>query len=128
MSLVSLIMVHMRYYHRTLTFPKAVPNLSTAVTPALEDISNQLALNTDTVSTYGPQQSSPYRNQMQVVADMDVSTRLSGASLNLFYASWTRLLREIVRRVVVNKKRDAMVQDFYNRCVTEGFKNHLSRV
>ncbi len=100
--------------------PKAVPNLSTAVTPALEDISNQLALNTDTVSTYGPQQSSPYRNQMQVVADMDVSTRLSGASLNLFYASWTRLLREIVRRVVVNKKRDGMVQDFYNRCAARG--------
>ena len=57
---------------------------------------------------------------MQVVADMDVSTRLSGASLNLFYASWTRLLREIVRRVVVNKKRDAMVQDFYNRCAARG--------
>ena len=65
-------------------------------------------------------QSSPYRNQMQVVADMDVSTRLSGASLNLFYASWTRLLREIVRRVVVNKKRDSMVQDFYNRCAARG--------
>ncbi len=99
---------------------KASPNLSTAVQPALTDISNQLALNTDTVSTYGANQSSPYRNQMQVVADMDVSTRLSGASLNLFYASWTRLLREIVRRVVVNKKRDAMVQDFYNRCAARG--------
>ena len=40
---------------------KAVPNLSTAVKPALEDISTQLALNTDTVSSYG-NQSSPYRN------------------------------------------------------------------
>lgn len=62
--------------------------------PALTDISNQLALNTDTVSTYGPNQSSPYKNQMQVVADMDVQTRLSGASLNLFYASWNRLLKD----------------------------------
>ena len=55
---------------------KAAPNLSTGVQPALTDISNQLALNTDTVSTYGTNQRSPYKNQMQVVADMDVSTGL----------------------------------------------------
>ena len=99
---------------------KAAPNLSTGVQPALEDITNQLAQNTDTVSTYGPQQSSPYRNQMQVVADMDVSTRLSGASLNLFYASWNRLLREIVRRIVKGKKGDASLREFYTRCADRG--------
>jgi hypothetical protein len=102
--------------------PKAVPNLSTAVQPALTDITNQLAQNTDTVSTYGPEQSSPYRNQMQVVADMDVQTRLSGASLNLFYASWSRLLREVVRRVVINKKRDPLTQEFYARCAARGIQ------
>jgi len=99
---------------------KAVPNLSTAVQPALQDISQQLALNTDTVSTYGAQQGSPYRNQMQVVADMDVSTRLSGASLNLFYASWNRLLREVVRRIVSNKKSDPSLKEFYKRCEQRG--------
>ena len=99
---------------------KAAPNLSTGVQPALTDISNQLALNTDTISTYGPNQSSPYKNQMQVVADMDVSTRLSGASLNLFYASWNRLLKEIVRRIVKGKKRDAALSEFYNRCAERG--------
>ena len=99
---------------------KAVPNLSTAVQPALNDITNQLALNTDTVSTYGSQQSSPYRNKIQVMSDMDVATRLSGASLNLFYASWTRLMKEIVRRVVENKRMDSMVKDFYNRCAVRG--------
>jgi|TARA_R100000655_G_scaffold99132_1_gene142817 hypothetical protein len=98
---------------------KAVPNLSTAVTPALQDITNQLAQNTDTVSTYG-QQSSPYRNQMQVVADMDVQTRLSGAALNLFYASWNRLLREIVRRIVTGVKRDKALNEFYVRCAKRG--------
>jgi len=106
---------------------KAVPNLSTAVQPALEDISNQLALNTDTISTYGAQQSSPYRNQMQVVADMDVSTRLSGASLNLFYASWNRLLREVVRRVVTSKKSDPMIKDFYARCEMRGVPKQFIR-
>tara|TARA_R100000655_G_scaffold21217_3_gene43556 strand:- start:419 stop:2644 length:2226 start_codon:yes stop_codon:yes gene_type:complete len=99
---------------------KAVPNLSTAVQPALNDISTQLALNTDTVSSYGSQQSSPYRNQMQVISDMDVQTRLSGASLNLFYASWNRLLREIVRRVVTSNRRDRDLDDFYARCFKRG--------
>jgi hypothetical protein len=99
---------------------KAIPNLGTAVQPALEDLTQQLQLNTDTVSTYGPNQSSPYRNTMQVSADIDVTTRLSGASLNLFYASWTRLLREVVRRVVTTKKKDPSVRDFYQRCMRRG--------
>jgi len=99
---------------------KAIPNLSNSVQPALSDISNQLAMNTDTVSSYGSQQSSPYRNQMQVVADMDVQTRLSGASLNLFYASWHRLLKEIVRRIVTSKRKDPALTDFRNRCAMRG--------
>jgi hypothetical protein len=86
----------------------------------LQDLTQQLQLNTDTVSTYGANQSSPYRNQMQITADMDVTTRLSGASLNLFYASWTRLLREVVRRVVTTKKRDGAIKDFFERCAKRG--------
>ena len=99
---------------------KAIPNLGTAVQPALQDITQQLALNTDTVSTYGPDQSSPYRNQMQVVADMDVSTRLSGASLNLFYSSWNRLMREVVRRITTSKKNDPSLKEFRERCAMRG--------
>lgn len=101
---------------------KAIPNLSQAVTPALDDLSQQLALNTDTVSPYGPNQASPYRNQAQVVADMDVATRLSGASLNLFYMSWSRLLREMVRRVVTNAKAQScpLVKEFHRRLRERG--------
>ena len=105
---------------------KAVPNLGTAVQPALEDISNQLAMNTDTVSTYG-NQGSPYRNQMQVVSDMDVSTRLSGASLNLFYASWNRLMREVVRRVTTSKKNDPALSAFISRCEARGVPESFIR-
>ena len=99
---------------------KAIPNLGTAVQPALQDLTQQLQLNTDTISTYGAQQGSPYRNQMQVVSDMDVATRISGATLNLFYSSWNRLMREMVRRVVQSKKQDGAVKDFYSRCEKRG--------
>ena len=57
---------------------------------------------------------------MQIVADMDVTTRLSGASLNLFYSSWNRLLREVVRRVATTKKPDKAVKDFFARCEARG--------
>ena len=106
---------------------KAVPNLSNAVQPAIEDISNQLALNTDTVSPYGSQKGSPYRNEMQVVSDMDVATRLSGASLNLFYASWNRLMREVVRRVISSRKNDPALIEFYNRCYRRGVEESFIR-
>ena len=48
---------------------RAIPNLGTAVKPALDDLSNQLAQNTDTFSQYSPTQGSPYRNSLQVSAD-----------------------------------------------------------
>lgn len=64
---------------------------------------------------------------MQVVADMDVSTRLSGASLNLFYASWTRLLREVVRRVVTSKRSDVALKEFYRRCAMRGVPESFIR-
>ena len=98
---------------------KAIPNLSQAVQPALEDMQNQLAMNTDTQSPYGPNQSSPYRNKDQVVSDMDISTQLSGAALNLFYASWGRLLREVVKRIIKSPK-DKRISDFYKRCESRG--------
>jgi hypothetical protein len=106
---------------------KAIPNLATAVQPALQDLSQQLALNTDTISPYGAQQSSPYRNQMQVVADMDVATRLSGASLNLFYASWNRLMREMTRRVVSSRRRDPAIKEFFVRCAKRGVPEEFIR-
>lgn len=99
---------------------KAIPNLGNAVKPALDDLKEQLALNTDTVSPYGPNQSSPYKNQMQVVADMDVATRLSGAALNLFYNSWNRLMKQITRRVIEGKKPDSETKEFFKRCEERG--------
>lgn len=104
---------------------KAIPNLGTAVQPALQDISQQLQLNTDTVSTYGANQSSPYRNQTQVIADMDVATRLSGATLNLFYMSWSRLMRECFRRMINSTTNDPAIKNFYKRCEERGVEKEF---
>ena len=98
---------------------KAIPNLSQAVQPALEDMAQQLAMNTDTQSPYGPNQSSPYKNRDQVTSDIEVASQISGAAINLFYASWGRLLREVVKRIIKSPK-DKRVSDFFKRCEVRG--------
>jgi hypothetical protein len=98
---------------------KASPNLTNAMLPALNDLQSQLAMNVDLVSTYG-NQSSPYRNNLQTEHDLAVASRLTGSTINLFYASWGRLLREVVRRAVLGAGRDPQVQDFVARCAARG--------
>ena len=102
---------------------KAVPNLSNAMTPAVQMIEEQLALNVDNSSTYG-MRSSPYRNELQVEHDLSVASRLTGSTLNLFYAAWSRLLREVVRRVIERAldplNKDPRLADFVRRCAERG--------
>lgn len=102
---------------------KALPNLNSSVSPAIESLERQLLLNADVHTPYGPERASPYRNQLQVVSDIDVTSRISGANLNLFYMSWERLVREMVRRVIQNPSlaaKDPAVRDFYDRCLARG--------
>lgn len=99
---------------------KASPNLSQNMMPALASIENQMSLNVDLTSTYGTR-SSPYRNELQTEHDLAVSSRLTGSTLNLFYNSWGRLLREVVRRFVSSDTRkDPTVVDFFARCAARG--------
>jgi len=104
---------------------KAAPNLSQTMDPALADLGEQLARNVDLLTTYG-ERGSPYRNNLQVEHDLAVSSTLTGATLNLFYAGWTRLLRETTRRLIVgNPSRDPFVKDFYDRCAERGISKAI---
>jgi hypothetical protein len=95
---------------------KGIPNLTNTMQPALDSLEMQLARNSDPTSTYGDR-SSPYRNELQTEHDLAVASRLTGATLNLFYASWTRLLREMVRRLCADpNSKDPLVRSFFARC------------
>lgn len=99
---------------------KAVPNLVNTMQPALMDLQAQLSANVDLVSPYG-NQSSPYRNQLQTEHDLAVASRLTGSTLNLFYSSWSRLLREAVRRIIANLSgSDEHIRRFVRRCEQRG--------
>lgn len=100
---------------------KGIPNMSQVLQPVMDDVTDQLLQNTDTMTAYGPDRGSPYRNTMQVASDLEISSRISGSSLNLFYLSWERLLREMVERILSpDAESDPLVQEFYVRCSERG--------
>lgn len=106
---------------------KAVPNLSQSMQPALDSVELQLARNADPVGVYGDK-ASPYKNEMQVEHDLAVSSRLTGATLNLFYASWTRLWREMVRRATAaGATSDPAVKELFRRCAERGVAPEMLR-
>jgi len=99
---------------------KALPNMSQTMQPVMNDITQQLLENTDTVTAYGPDRGSPYRNQMQVSSDLEISSRISGSTINLFYQAWGKLMREVTRRIIQGNKSDPAIRGFYDRCAARG--------
>lgn len=106
---------------------KGVPNLAQSVEPALNNIGRQLAENLDFYSNRGALAGSPYRSKMQVQAELEQATRLTSSQLNQFYASWRRLLRECVRRLVAGPRTDYAVREFYLRCAERGVSPEIVR-
>lgn len=99
---------------------KAVPNLTQTVGPALQNITAQLNDNLDFYSNKGALTGSPYRSKMQVQAELEQATRLTSSQINQFYASWRRLVREVVRRITSGRNSDPAVREFYRRCAERG--------
>jgi hypothetical protein len=106
---------------------KGVPNLAQSVEPALNNIARQLNDNLDFYNSGGALRGSPYRSKMQVQAELEQATRLTSSQLNQFYASWRRLLRECVRRLVNGAKSDFAVREFYTRCAERGVSADIIR-
>jgi hypothetical protein len=99
---------------------KVVPNLSNTVVPVIDSVAAQMEESLGFYSTRGAAAGSPYRTKLQVEAELESATRLTGAQLNLFYNSWRRLLREIVRRIVTGDKTDPTVREFHRRVTERG--------
>ena len=104
---------------------KAVPNISTAVIPVINDVTEQMSQNLDFFTTRGAAAGSPYRTKLQVEAELEAATRLTASNLNLFYSSWRRLLREVIKRLVTGPKSDPAVRDFFKRCEDRGVPEEI---
>lgn len=99
---------------------KAFPNLSQSVLPFVQDLTQQLGENMDFYSTAGAAGGSPYRNRLQIEAELASATQLTSANLSLFYSSWTLLVREMTKRLIEGPKSNPVVREFYRRCEEDG--------
>jgi hypothetical protein len=99
---------------------KGSVDLTKSTVPAINDLSQQLRESAGFYGTGGASAGSPYRTHLQVQAELEDATRLASANLNLFYAAWTRLMRESTRRLVSGKSKDAETRDFHRRLAARG--------
>lgn len=81
------------------TIDRTLPNLSTAVIPAVSDMSAQLQSRAGSY-TNNIVNDTRERTKFEVATQLDQLSRLSVTSLNLFYEPWQRLLREATRRIL----------------------------
>tara|TARA_R110002020_G_scaffold114257_1_gene262805 strand:- start:12128 stop:14476 length:2349 start_codon:yes stop_codon:yes gene_type:complete len=99
---------------------QSTPNLTQNMVPVANDMRRQLEDTSDFYSTSQATKGSPYRNTLQVQAELQSATRLSAANLSLFYGALDRLLRVVVERIVNSPSSDAQVKDFFRRCEARG--------
>lgn len=105
------------------------PNMTNSVIPALGELGNAMAEKQDFYSSAGAAAGSPYRSRLQVEAELESATRLTSASLSLFYAAWNPLLREMVRRLVNgSRSSDPVVKEFYRRLEERGTPAEIVRL
>lgn len=103
-----------------------IPNYSQNIIPGLNMLSQLLAGKTGQWSTQGAfDQKKAEQTAKEIMARLDQIAKLSTTKVKIFYSSWERLMKEIVRRV---KRKDwhetdpdyARVKEFYDRCKAQG--------
>ncbi len=106
------------------TIDRQLPNLSTAVLPAVSDMSAQLQARAGGY-TSNVINDTRERTKFEVATQLEQLSRLSVTSLNLFYEPWQRLLREATRRILRKDytRREpggASARDVRLRCMQRG--------
>jgi hypothetical protein len=76
-------------------------------------------------SRFTPPSSSPgvkgtYQNKMQVESGLEEVSSGDSGSLDMFYASWDRVIREMCRRIILGPKSDPLVAEFHRRVEAAG--------
>ncbi len=104
---------------------RSVPNLTNSMLPVSQMMQSMLRDQSDMYSTSEATKGSPYRNQLQVRAQLEEAARLSMSQLNLFYQAFDRLVRQVVRRLVDGPKSDPAVREFYERCELRGVSREM---
>lgn len=97
---------------------KQLPNLAQSSMPMLSEVKDRMAESGSqfAVSPMGQ----TYRNRLESEASMEEAAGGASANVDLFYASWDRLVREMFKRICEGDKSDLLVAEFHRRCERRG--------
>jgi hypothetical protein len=77
---------------------RSIPNYSNSILPVINDLSMQLQNNTSGYQARAVTPDGQARTAYEVRAQLQKEAVLSASAINLFYAPWARLVREMFRR------------------------------
>jgi hypothetical protein len=97
---------------------KQLPNLAQSSMLMLNEVKDRMAESGSQFAVSPGGQT--YRNRLQSEADMEEAAGGASANVDLFYASWDRLLREMVKRICNGPKSDPLIAEFHRRITRKG--------
>lgn len=99
---------------------KAYPNLAQNSMPVLNEVKDRMAESGSQFSVGGSKGNEVYQNRLASEAQMEEAAGGDSATVDLFYSSWDRVVREIVRRIVTGPKSDPLIREFWLRLEKRG--------
>lgn len=101
-------------------------NLATSSMPVLQEVKDRMAESGSQFAVGGGGRDAVYQNRLQSEAQMEEAAGGDSASVDLFYASWDRLLREIVKRIIDgSRSSDPLIAEFYRRIEKRGVSKEV---
>ena len=94
-----------------------LPNMSQTLYPLLDRAKNMLG---ESGSQFAAPQAGVYQNEDSVNAQLEQLAGADSGSIDLFYGSFDRVIRTMVKRIVVGPKSDPLVREFHRRIAARG--------
>jgi hypothetical protein len=107
---------------------KAFPNLAQSSMPVLAEVKDRMAESGSMFTTgNGGQRGEVYQNRLASEAQMEELAGGNTASIDLFYASWDRIIRQMVKRIINGPKSDPLTGEFHRRMEKLGIPKEALR-
>ena len=100
---------------------KALPDLGKSSMPVLYEVKDRMAESGSMFTASGGNAGNEvYQNRLASEAQMDELAGGNSASLDLFYAAWDRLIRQMVYRIINGPHGDPLIAEFHRRVEKAG--------
>lgn len=103
---------------------RQIPNLTQSALPLLQEVKTQMDRNASRFLAPGGG-GDAYVNRINVEQQLEAASAGDSGAVDLFYASWDRVMREMCRRIVKGPKSDPLVAEFHRRIEKAGITKEV---